>query len=108
VRDGESIKLEGDWQSATTLHMKVELGNTGEATWLPQNRCKDPLNGIAVMVRVNGEALTFPIPKVVERFGDVLVEGIALRMPRGDAHITVNMLWRNSPFGERVSFELRR
>jgi len=108
VRDGESIKLEGDWQSATTLHMKVELGNTGEATWLPQNRCKDPLNGIAVMVKVNDEALTFPIPKVVERFGDVLVEGIALRMPRGDAHITVNMLWRNSPFGERVSFELRR
>lgn len=109
VRDGVFKFGLGKLDSDKFLWLKVELGNVGEAAWLPPNLCKDPSNGIIVLLTVNGkEAARMPIPKRVDRFEDVTIEGIKLLLPK-DAkalQLEVRLLWRNSPFGERFSFQV--
>ncbi|MCS7253988.1 MAG: beta-galactosidase [Armatimonadota bacterium] len=112
VNDGDTVRLkELGFGNAESLWLKVELGNTGEAAWLPPSQCKDELNGIVLSIGVDGnEAMRVPITKRVERFEDVAVNGIKLPLPKKAlaVQITLRLQWRNSPFGEAVNFFLER
>jgi hypothetical protein len=86
------------------------LGNTGEAAWLPPNECRDKERGIVVRVNVDGKDVSeVPIPKRVEPFTDVVVDGIVVPLPKSDQPIrlTIRLHWRNAPFGERFQCALR-
>jgi len=112
VNDGEVIKLaELGFGGAELLWLKVELGNTGEATWLPPDQCKDALNGIVLSISVDGhEAARVSIPKSVGRFEDVTIDAIKIPLPKElpTVRIMLRLRWRNSPFGESMSFSVAR
>lgn len=106
VKNGQTVDL----GKATQLHLRVELGNTGEAAWLPPNECRNKERGIVVRVNVDGKDIVeVPIPKRVEPFADVVADGIILTLPKSNQHVhlTIRLHWRNSPFGERWQFALR-
>ncbi|MCX7969403.1 MAG: hypothetical protein N3B10_13095, partial [Armatimonadetes bacterium] len=92
------------------LFLRIELGNTGEVTWLPPKECTDKTRGVVVRISVEGgETVEIPIPHRVEPFADILLDKIALPLPRTDkpVTITVRLCWRNSPFGEQARFVIR-
>jgi hypothetical protein len=106
VKNGQTVDL----GKATQLHLRIELGNTGEAAWLPPNECRNRERGITVRVSVDGkDVVEVPIPKRVEPFTDVVVDGIVLPLPKSDqpVRLIVRLYWRNSPFGERWQLVLR-
>jgi hypothetical protein len=106
VRNGQTVDL----GKATQLLLRVELGNTGEAAWLPPNECRQRERGIVVRVNVDGKDVSeVPIPKRVEPFTDVVVDGIVVPLPKSDqpVRLTIRLHWRNAPFGERFQCALR-
>jgi hypothetical protein len=106
VRNGQTVDL----GKATQLLLRVELGNTSEAAWLPPNECRNKERGIVVRVNVDGKDVSeVPIPKRVEPFTDVVVDGIVVPLPKSDQPIrlTIRLHWRNAPFGERFQCALR-
>jgi len=55
------------------------------------------------------EVVEVPIPKRVEPFTDIVVDGIVVPSPKSNqpVRLTVRLYWRNSPFGERFQFVLQ-
>jgi hypothetical protein len=106
VRNGQTVDL----GKATQLLLRVELGNTGEAAWLPPNECRDKERSIVVRVNMDGKDVSeVPIPKRVEPFTDVVVDGIVVPLPKSNqpVRLTIRLHWRNAPFGERFQCALR-
>ncbi|MEZ8218171.1 Beta-galactosidase [Candidatus Fervidibacteria bacterium JGI MDM2 SSWTFF-3-K9] len=106
VKNGQTVEL----GKATQLHLRVELGNTGEAAWLPPNECRDKERGIVVRVSVDGkDVVEVPIPKRIEQFTNLVMDGIVVPLPKSDqpVRLTIRLYWRNAPFGERWQFALR-
>ncbi|MFA0731819.1 MAG: hypothetical protein BKPUNTRY_001359 [Candidatus Fervidibacter sp.] len=92
------------------LFLRVELGNTGEAAWLPPNYCQVKERGIVLRISVEGgETVEVPIPRRVEPFTDVVLDKIAVPLPKTDkpVAVTLRFYWRNSPFGEGWQWVLR-
>ncbi len=89
------------------IFLRVELGNTGEAAWLPPSECQVKERGIVLRVSVEGgETVEVPIPRRVEPFTDVVLDKIAVPLPKTDkpVTVTVRLYWRGSPFGEWCKF----
>ncbi|MFA0774410.1 MAG: hypothetical protein KEFWMYNX_002450, partial [Candidatus Fervidibacter sp.] len=55
------------------------------------------------------DVVEVPVPKRVEPFTDIVVDGIVVPLPKSDqpVRLTVRLYWRNSPFGERFQCVLR-
>ena len=95
---------------ADRLFLRVELGNTGEAAWLPPSECQVKERGIVLRISVEGgETVEVPIPRRVEPFTDVVLDKIAVPLPKTDkpVTVTVRLHWRNAPFGEQWRCVLR-
>ena len=91
-------------QSRSVL-LRVELGNTGDATWLPPSECGAPQRGVQLRVSVEGgETVVVPIPRRVEPYDDITLEPIALTRPATDAPVrfTVRLVWNGAGFGEQA------
>jgi len=98
------------WTKQLNCICGFELGNTGEAAWLPPNECRDKERGIVVRVSVDGkDVVEVPIPKRVEPFANIVVDGIVVPLPKSDqpVRLTIRLYWRNAPFGERFQFVLQ-
>lgn len=105
VKKGESISTSADY-----LWLRVEIGNTGEATWLPPDECREKRKGITLRVSVEGgETVEAPVPKRVKPLEDVVLNGISVPLPKSNRplRVTVRLYWNNSPFGERVEFTIQ-
>ncbi len=100
VRKGEKVTLSGPPRQ---LLLRVEVGNTGEVTWLPPAMCREKERGIIVRVSAGEEQVEVPVPHPVAPFGDAVVDNIVCPLP-SDARtvpLTISLRWRNAPFGER-------
>ncbi len=101
VRSGATVSLPSD---AKRLLLRVEVGNTGEVTWLPPRLCRDKERGISVRVFVNEAVVAeVPITDPVAPFADAIVDNIAFPLPNmeGKGSLTIALIWRNASFGER-------
>ncbi len=109
VRNGQTVNI-GSLSDGRSLCLRLELGNTGEVAWLPPSECKNRERGIVVRVSVDGsDVVEVPIPKRVEPFADVVVDGIIVPLPKSDrlVRLTVRLYWRGAPFGERWQFTVQ-
>lgn len=102
VRKGEEI------EETDGISIKVEIGNNGEAIWLPPSMCKRGEDrGIFLCVR-EGEGIVVrePIPCMVMPFSDLTMEGISIP-PGLKGEISIFLSWRGAPFGEIFKIKIR-
>jgi hypothetical protein len=101
VRRGEEVRV----SRGKPLKIVAEVGNTGEATWLPPEICT---RGVFLWIRIGERVVLLrPIPQEVKPFSDVKIEGISVP-PDLEGDLSISMAWREGPFGEVFQIKVRR
>ncbi|MCS7224452.1 MAG: hypothetical protein NZ959_07840 [Armatimonadetes bacterium] len=95
---------------STYAYLQIQVGNTGEVTWLPPSQCKDPERGIQLMVEWGSERFLIPITEPVAPFEDLNVTTPPMPLSsiqEGAIPLHLRLTWRRAGFGERFKTRLK-
>jgi len=104
--EGEALPL----REGGKLALWAEVGNTGEATWLPPQSATGRQGGVYLVVEQSGKVVArAPLQKEVLRYadGEFVVEFAPAQVSEGEIRLYLEAAER-TPFGERYRLRVGR